>query len=131
MILTEHGTTSYSTMFARDGSVVISIGAAPMKEGSLLLQATHIQVVYLALEEQDQGPADTCQWSGGEGGSGHVDECLQTSKATASDAQDANTRSFVYHASRHRRKLQERLLHAMNLASSRFGLSRTHFKKVV
>lgn len=117
-------------MFARDGAVVISIGAAPMKEGSLLLQATHIQVVYLALEEQDQGDADTCRGSGAEGaegGSGLVEGCLHASEATASDARDANAPPFVYHASRHRRKLRERLLHAMNLASSRFGLSRTQF----
>ena len=126
VILTEQGTTSYLSLFARDGAVVISIGAAPLKEGSVLLQATHIQVMYSAIEGQDQDHADTaCHGADAKGG-GEVDDCLQGSEEVRTDTRDAP--SSDYSASRHRRKLQATLLHAMNLASTRFGLPRTRLK---
>ena len=42
VILSEHGTTSYSCLFARDGVVVIIIGHPPLKEGQVLLQVIYV-----------------------------------------------------------------------------------------
>ena len=52
VILTEQGTTSYSSVFGRDGVAVIVVGRPPMKEAQILLQATHLQVLYHAVDER-------------------------------------------------------------------------------
>jgi hypothetical protein len=38
VLLSEHGTTSYSVLFMRDGAAALCIGKPPMKEAQILLQ---------------------------------------------------------------------------------------------
>jgi hypothetical protein len=112
-MVTEHGTTSYLCLFAREGAVVIVVGSPPMKEGQVLLQATHIQVMYLSVDQLDQTVADACQ-NRAQDGVGEVQACgLQGGQAMQGHAGAVQGG-----------ELQGTLIHALNLASSRFGLQR-------
>ena len=78
VILTEQGTTSYSSVFGRDGVAVIVVGRPPMKEAQILLQATHLQVLYHPVDQRgiheeaehgERGHASGVGSGGGGGGS--------------------------------------------------------------
>ncbi len=44
VLLSEHGTTSYSVLFMRDGAAALCIGKPPMKEAQILLQVYNIYI---------------------------------------------------------------------------------------
>jgi hypothetical protein len=51
VVIAEHGTTSYSILFAHDGAVLLSIGSTEsLKESQVMLFATHFETIYLARE---------------------------------------------------------------------------------
>jgi hypothetical protein len=119
VVVTEQGTTSYTSIFARHGTAVLVIGHAPLKEAQILLQATHIQVMYVSTDRLDQEYSDDCAMpqdshapsgedggerkQGGGGGSRGQEQCTGRTQGG---------------------ELRGLLLHALNRAATRFNLSR-------
>lgn len=54
VIVAEHGTSSYSILFADDGAVLLSIGSVSLvKEPQVLLFSSHFQSIFLPIEKYE------------------------------------------------------------------------------
>jgi hypothetical protein len=53
-VIAEHGTISFIPLYAQDGAVLMSVGTKDkLKDGQTLLYATHLHVMYAAVEERE------------------------------------------------------------------------------
>jgi hypothetical protein len=119
VVVTEHGTTSYTSIFARHGTAVLVIGQAPLKEAQILLQATHIQVMYVSTDRLDQE---------------YSDDCATPQDSHAPSGEDGGERERGGGGGRHGQEqctgrtqggeLRGLLLHALNRAARGFNLLR-------
>jgi hypothetical protein len=119
VVVTEQGTTSYTSIFASHGTAVLVIGHAPLKEAQILLQATHIQVMYVSTDRLDQE---------------YSDDCAIPQDSHAPSTEDGGERERGGGGGRHGQEqctgrtqggeLLGLLLHALNRAATSFNLSR-------